>query len=376
MKNTDLAAAVIFGAASLQGLVCALFFLFTKKGSRFANWFMLAMVTSITLIIFQNFLVFFGAYVDFPKIIFLFYPLNGLIAPLFFMYVIFMISPNRKIKYYDIFHLVIFSIMLLKHLKFLGLPDDIKIAIVNNLYYEKTSINPAALPEIIFYKLVALSYGIACVYFLKKKLEDLKQWTSNTSIQYLNNFKLIIYLFIAYIVLFISVYLFALWFDITVGRYEVFIHILNSLIVVSISIVTLLQPERLVFLLKSKNTSKNQIKDSFLIFDTLENIMKKEKPFLDPDLKINDLAKLIDTPTHLLSEYINKKLNLNFFEFINQYRVYEFKQRVNNPQYEKYTLLAIALDVGFNSKASFNRIFKQQTKLTPSQYKNQNRSHR
>ena len=376
MKNTDLAAAVIFGAASLQGLVCALFFLFTKKGSRCANWFMLAMVTSITLIIFQNFLVFFGAYVDFPKIIFLFYPLNGLIAPLFFMYVIFMISPNRKIKYYDIFHLVIFSIMLLKHLKFLGLPDDIKIAIVNNLYYEKTSINPAALPEIIFYKLVALSYGIACVYFLKKKLEDLKQWTSNTSIQYLNNFKLIIYLFIAYIVLFISVYLFALWFDITVGRYEVFIHILNSLIVVSISIVTLLQPERLVFLLKSKNTSKNQIKDSFLIFDTLENIMKKEKPFLDPDLKINDLAKLIDTPTHLLSEYINKKLNLNFFEFINQYRVYEFKQRVNNPQYEKYTLLAIALDVGFNSKASFNRIFKQQTKLTPSQYKNQNRSHR
>jgi AraC-like DNA-binding protein len=369
MKNTDLVAAVIFGAASFQGLVCILFFLFTKKGSRYANWFMLAMVTSITLIIFQNFLVFAGGYVDYPKMIFLFYPLNALIAPLFFMYVIYMISPNRKLKYYDACHLILFFIVLFEHLNFLGFPDDVKITIVNNLYYKETDMNPAVLPKIIFHKSIALSYGIACIYFLRIKLKDLKQWTSNTSIQYLNNFKLIIYLFVIYTVLFMVVYLFALCFSITIGRYEVFIHILNALIIVLISVVTSLQPERLVFLLKSPNTSKNQIKDSFSIFDGLEAIMKKEKPFLDPDLKIHDLAKLIDTPTHLLSEYINKKLNLNFFEFINQYRVNEFKQRVNNPQYEKYTLLAIALDVGFNSKASFNRIFKQQTKLTPSQYK-------
>ncbi len=369
MGNTDLTAAVIFGAASLQGLLCALFFVFTKKGTRYANYFMLAMVISITLIVLQNFMIFYGAYVDFPKLIFLFYPLNGLVPPLFFMYVTYMLAPNRKMKFYDPLHLIIFLIMAFSHIRFFNLPDDIKISIVNYLYYEKTKVNVAELPLIIFYKLIALGYGVACFYLILKKIKELKQWTSNTHIQYLNKFKLINYMFIAYILLFIIIYCYPLWIEITVGRYEVYIHILNSVLIVAISIITMQQPDRLVFLLIKATKPQIKNKEDFLMFENLSEVMQTQKPYLNPDLKIHDLAKLINAPSHLLSEYINKKLNINFFEFINQYRVNEFKVRVHCQEYEKFTLFAIALDVGFNSKASFNRIFKQQTQMTPSQYK-------
>ena len=369
MSHIDLTAAVIFGAASLQGFLCALFFLFTKKGSQYANWFMLAMISSITLIIFQNFMIFFGAYTDFPDLIFMFYPLNGIIAPLFFMYVTYIISPYRKMKFYDISHLLIFFIMAYKHVDFFKLPDDVKISIVNYLYYEKSKINASELPEIIFYKLIALAYGIACFYLIVKKIKEMKQWTSNTHIQYLHKFKLINYMFITYIVLFIIIYCYPIWVEITVGRYEVYIHILNSVLIVAISIITMQQPDRLVFLLKALPKSNTKQDQNVLAFKSLNEIMLNQKPYLNPDLKIHDLAKLIDAPIHLLSEHINKQLHLNFFEFINQYRVNEFKSRVHSSEYEKYTLIAIALDVGFNSKASFNRIFKQQTEMTPSQYK-------
>jgi len=371
MKHIDIGAAVLFGAASLQGFLCALFFLFTKKGSRYANRFMLAMITCITLIIFQNFMIFFGAYVNYPKLIFIFFPLNGLIAPLFFFYVMFLISPNRKMKLYDLLHLIICFVMLYRHIDFLMLPDDVKISVVNYYYYENTRINPSELPRIIFFKLIAIGYGLACFYVLKKKILELKQWTSNTNIQYLNNFKPIVYLFLAYNICLLAVYIYPLWYEVTVGRYEVYIHILKSLIILLIAILTMQQPERLVFLLKKMSPLKVKKQYDFSVFNNLDAFMNTEKPFLNPDLKLHDLAKLIGAPAHLLSEYINKKRDLNFFEFINHYRVNEFKQRVHDSEYKQYTLLAIALDVGFNSKASFNRIFKQHTRLTPSQFKKQ-----
>jgi len=63
-------------------------------------------------------------------------------------------------------------------------------------------------------------------------------------------------------------------------------------------------------------------------------------------------------------------MNQNVFDFVNTYRVNEAKEKLCNPKYDHYTILGIALECGFNSKASFNRIFKIKTSETPSQFKN------
>jgi AraC-like DNA-binding protein len=103
--------------------------------------------------------------------------------------------------------------------------------------------------------------------------------------------------------------------------------------------------------------------------EKLNNLMTSSKPFLNPNLTILQLASELGISSHYLSQIINEKFNLNFFDFINQFRVDEVKTKINDPKFENYSLLGIAFDCGFNSKSAFNRIFKKLTGQTPSQYK-------
>jgi len=97
--------------------------------------------------------------------------------------------------------------------------------------------------------------------------------------------------------------------------------------------------------------------------------MELSKPYLNPDLTLPQLAGELSISTHLLSRVINEHFKLNFFDFVNRYRVEAFKERILSPDYDNYSLLGIAFESGFNSKSAFNRVFKQITGLTPSQFK-------
>ncbi|PKP13326.1 MAG: AraC family transcriptional regulator [Bacteroidetes bacterium HGW-Bacteroidetes-3] len=105
--------------------------------------------------------------------------------------------------------------------------------------------------------------------------------------------------------------------------------------------------------------------------EKLNHFMVAEKPYLNPNLTLHELASELEISAHYLSQIINEKFNLNFFDYINQYRVEEVKIKISNPKFENYSLLGIAFDSGFNSKSAFNRIFKKFTNQTPSQYKSQ-----
>lgn len=101
----------------------------------------------------------------------------------------------------------------------------------------------------------------------------------------------------------------------------------------------------------------------------LADYMKSTKSYLNPDLSLPQLAAELNISSHYLSQVINEQLNLNFFDFVNGYRVEAFKEKIKDPEFMNYSLLGIAFECGFNSKSAFNRIFKQATGLTPSQYK-------
>ncbi|GET20156.1 helix-turn-helix domain-containing protein [Prolixibacter denitrificans] len=97
----------------------------------------------------------------------------------------------------------------------------------------------------------------------------------------------------------------------------------------------------------------------------LSALMKEEQPFLESALTINDLSRMMDMPPHQLSRVINRHFGMNFFEFVNQYSIEYFKQLAADPKYQHYSLLGLGLECGFNSKSSFNRVFKEHTGLTP-----------
>lgn len=100
----------------------------------------------------------------------------------------------------------------------------------------------------------------------------------------------------------------------------------------------------------------------------LHMLMQSKKPYLNGELTIKDVADDMDVNTVVLSNALNHHLNKNFFTFINEYRVKEAKERIKADPNKSLTLLSIAYDSGFNSKSSFNALFKKYAGTTPSQY--------
>lgn len=102
--------------------------------------------------------------------------------------------------------------------------------------------------------------------------------------------------------------------------------------------------------------------------DKLYAYIEAEKPFSNPELKIVDLAKALNCSSHSLSFIFNQYLTKNYYDFINEYRIKEFKRLVSGTESSKYTLSALAEQCGFSSRASFFRSFKKLTGITPNEY--------
>jgi AraC-like DNA-binding protein len=102
--------------------------------------------------------------------------------------------------------------------------------------------------------------------------------------------------------------------------------------------------------------------------DQIRNAMEQDKLYLDPELDLVKLAQHLDMPRYQVSAVLNGVIQKKFYDFVNEYRVAEFQELVAAPQYAHYTLLALAHEAGFNSKSTFNAVFKKTTGQTPSQF--------
>lgn len=97
--------------------------------------------------------------------------------------------------------------------------------------------------------------------------------------------------------------------------------------------------------------------------------MTTEKPFLDPEMTQAKLAEKLGVSSHHFSEVLNYNMDQNFYNFINSYRILEAQELMKNPKHKEDKIIAIAFDSGFKSKSTFNRIFKNYTGITPSEYR-------
>lgn len=103
----------------------------------------------------------------------------------------------------------------------------------------------------------------------------------------------------------------------------------------------------------------------------IEKLLVEEKNFLDTSLSLESLAEKMELSKGYLSKIINTELGMNFKEYLNKLRIEEAKSYLINPEFANYTLVAIGLEAGFNSKSAFNATFKKVTSITPSEYKKQ-----
>ena len=100
----------------------------------------------------------------------------------------------------------------------------------------------------------------------------------------------------------------------------------------------------------------------------IETLIQEEKLYQNPELTLTDLAKKLETNVSVISKTINQGFQMNFNDYINNFRIEAVKISLSNGEHKKSTLLGIAYDCGFNSKATFNRAFKKNTGKTPKEY--------
>jgi AraC-like DNA-binding protein len=103
-------------------------------------------------------------------------------------------------------------------------------------------------------------------------------------------------------------------------------------------------------------------------------LMEGEKLYHEAELTLQQLANRLQLPTYLVSQAINDGLKKNFYELINGYRVEEAKQLLLSPKNQNFTILSIGFEAGFNSKTTFNTVFKKFTGMTPTEFRDKQKT--
>jgi AraC-like DNA-binding protein len=105
-----------------------------------------------------------------------------------------------------------------------------------------------------------------------------------------------------------------------------------------------------------------------VIFQNLTRLFEDKKIYRESKLQLSDVADALNVSTHNLSQTINATTGKPFYDFVNSYRIRHLQRLLEDPSQQKFTILAMGFESGFNSKASLNRVFRQETGLSPSEY--------
>jgi AraC-like DNA-binding protein len=387
---------VIFYGGALQGLLLAVF-LFSIRTNTISNRLLgfLSMCWGIVLLLFV--LQDKGFNVKYPLLGTFIAHLVFLFFPLLYLHVKYLLTSFKSFQWKDLFHFTPFIFGLLLNIGFIYGTYEERLEILENPspYYQ--------IVEIIEHEILSLQgivYSILAFLLIRKYQSKIKDYVSTLH----KNLIRVLYVGISMNLLswtlgIIDVHLRYFKIELGVDLFA-FTYLILALVIYVISYAALKSPE--VFKLEmgfkpgGKIVFHDSVRDSKLLdrkqapevissepddtihFNKLNAQLiahiENEKPFLNPELSLPSLADSLETSRNQLSEVINKVHKKNFYEFINGYRVAEVKRLMDDPKNKHLKLISLAYDAGFNSKATFNRIFKQVTNLTPSQYLAQNGS--
>ncbi len=369
--------------AVLQGLLLVIILIGRQKNQN-ANQLLAAYVFIVFLQVFVKTFESKSFYLTFPFLYLLPYCFYFLLGPTLYFYIKRLTVQGFSFRKVHMLHLIPFIIILAYDLPFMVMGPDEKFAywIKPGVYTnEQWDVMSAVVVEV-----QGLVYGLLSLRRLnlfEKQWQDSGKTLDRIRMGRLKH--LVIYLTIFWAV--------SLPFEICAyyfpGEWLNWFYWYNPMffafiaLVYLISFVAISQPE-IVFkemrplpekIDQAKSTksaySKSGMSDdaAYELTQRLLNYMQKDKPYLDPELSIPIICEQLKISRHNLSQVLNTQLHKNFYSFINEFRVEETIQLLNDSKNQKKSLLQIALMAGFNSKASFNRAFKSILGVPPSRYK-------
>jgi AraC-like DNA-binding protein len=364
---------LFFGIA--QGALLALALFFNPRGRRSANILLSLMLVSSMANLLPWWLGVMGWIERAPYVMHVAIVLSPMIVPLYYFYTKALLRPEHRTKVY----LVAIAALLPGALRLLELSmqcmhADCVVARVNSLVQgEILTATPNQL-------LSPIAHTIYWVLFIYLAWRLIKRTGKSLLNEYANGARRhMIWLKALTVGLCVitanAVAMFAI--ILTTGKYtiatEITFSLIRCLFIQSVAVAALLLPEGFSATLAELVSRPRRVS---VDEDTAEehkrgllDYMDREKPFRDENLRLADLAGNLEIPAYVLSQLINDRLGVNFFDFINKYRVEEAQSLLKREESDRFTLVAIAGEAGFNSKASFNRAFNKHAGMSPSRYR-------
>lgn len=363
------------GAVQALLLACAL--LGIKRGNRTANLILAAFAANVSVLIAWTVLNSSGYVYLFPHLFRINHPFDFALAPLLYLYVRALTSDAPRLKKKDLLHFVPAFLCILYLMPYYFQSGEAKIGYQNSgfgarWYYLRSAL---AISQAIVY--LSLSGSLIIRYL--RRVRERKSAPARAS---LFQVKFLVIAVMSIWVMAVCRY----FFDMRYPEYMRYTNLIlpfgGTIVIYALAYFGLRQPETLVGadtpalavehdLPPAKKYEKSTLTSerSEVYLKKLLAAMEAEKPYTDGDLTLAKLAARLSLSPHHLSQIINERLGQNFFDFINTYRVEEAKRKLFDPATKHYSLLAIAEEVGFNSKSAFNTAFKKQTSMTPSEFR-------
>lgn len=357
-----------------------MFFVIGKKNKTLADKILLAMLAVYAITIGGPYIEIYNRNNSYPyphlmNNAWLFLLLHG---PFLWFYVKSLIIKNFQFRYVHCLHFMPFlGYLILHYFNFLSLSANEKILLIQNELFTTT----------VYFKVRGLSIGLSSIGYNIWALILLRKYRKNILNQYSNveNIELtwLRTLSVASLVVFtLNVFLFNInnylqfssYYELAQIAYSFstiyvlfigYFGIKQGRIFTDTQIADIEQPIQ-----NSKKAKTNSIenKEYTDIIQRLTLLMEQKQPYLDPELSLAKLSSLMNTKPELISEILNTSLNQNFFDFINKYRIEEFKLKCLSEDNKKLSVIGIAYDCGFNSKAAFYRAFNKFEGISPTAY--------
>lgn len=366
----------------VTGISIALFLaaiLLTKERRSTTDFILAGLLFFAAQTIFNTFLVITGLYLTYPNLLVLGFSSPIIVSIFLYLYTKYQTN-NIPFQWRELWHFIPAAIIFLIYFQFFFLSHSEKQAVMQS---EGTGYEFVNLLRIAVIYFSGIIYCILSLRILYKYRRNIKNEFSNTERIEFNW------------LVFILIGMLAIWLVVLFGQDDKIISISSTVFVIllgyfGITQVNVFGPKavsisNVVFINdeeekdKDLDTSSRPVKyqysnlnddESLQIHKQLLKILESERPFLNPELTLAELAKLIPTHPNKLSEVINKYEQKNFYDLINELRINEFLRQVVKPENRQFTFTSLAYDCGFNSKASFNRNFKKYTGKTPTELLN------
>jgi AraC-like DNA-binding protein len=364
---------------AIQGVLLSVL-LFTRKVNHAANVVLAAGMLALSVDVFHSAFIMFGYYKEFPHFIGATFAFPFIYGPIFYLYAKLISTGNKSFDPKYLLHFIPFILVVLYGIIFVYLRSaEYKFSLITN--------KPETVLELISYMkpVHGMIYTFLTISVVREYNDKIHESYSNIDKINLNWLRhLTSGLTIIWGIVVISFVVNT--FSEENIEMDHFIYLAASILIYTIGYMSLRQPQifdRMETKPVVSDVTPGRVEggsyqksgltetDAQNYLKNILNIMETGKPYLDSELTLGELAGKLSMSTHNLSEILNTRLNQNFYDFINRYRVEEVKKRLADNESGKFSLLAIAFDSGFNSKSSFNTIFKKLTGVTPSQYRNQ-----